>query len=409
MQESHDGYIIGSGFYSAYVDDYPPPHLRKDVLPERKFKQCNNRHYFALGIVCPFCGAEESPESQEGAIDFNQTMIECRKCGKYTPIRQRRCMHCGTDLFEPATQSEENVTIDGHIYKLKGDQTASLVCYSEDAYRLYNRYRNWIVEALDGERFHQQDCRFEGNESVFYIPRSIKHQGIVYLVTAIEKGAFAFCRVYSIIIPDSIENIKQDAFYQCDGLKTLIIPDSVKSLAMRAISGCKDLTSISWQGTTYEDDIDELFIFPDNKDKYAIVLNSGVDEMNPEGTNFPNPKLCLYGWYRFIHRRKLEDLKNQAKKEYWIATIGGNPVERSEWYQVMRLYIDRKTDDIISHKQCYKYGLLDLDNEIKAGFYKKDKLGYCHAFWAVKKALIKQDYGLIWYTPQEMEPDTQFD
>ena len=75
----------------------------------------------------------------------------------------------------------------------------------------------------------------------------------------------------------------------------------------------------------------------------------------------------------------------------------------------MQLHIERKADEIISHKQCYKYGMPDLDNYIKARFYKKGNLGYCHASWAVQKALIKQDYGLIWYTPQEMEPDTQFD
>lgn len=69
-----------------------------------------------------------------------------------------------------------------------------------------------------------------------------------------------------------------------------------------------------------------------------------------------NPKLCCYSWYRLIHRKKLEALRKQAEQEYWNATIGGNPIERSEWYQTMRLYIDRKTDDIISHKHCYKYG-----------------------------------------------------
>jgi len=125
--------------------------------------------------------------------------------------------------------------------------------------------------------------------------------------------------------------------------------------------------------------------------------------------NLLNPKLCCFGWYRVIHKKRLETLRKQAEKDFLNATLGSNPVAESEWYHALRIYLDRKTDNIISRRKCYKYGLERLDSDIKAGFYKKGKLGYCHAAWAVQKALIKQEYGLIWYTPQEMEPDTQFD
>jgi hypothetical protein len=70
------------------------------------YKQCINGHYYAFGVACPFCGAAESQESREGAIDYGQTAKECPNCGGFSPVRQRRCIYCGADLCEPHTQSE---------------------------------------------------------------------------------------------------------------------------------------------------------------------------------------------------------------------------------------------------------------------------------------------------------------
>ena len=253
------------------------------------YKQCLNGHYFAFGIVCPFCGAEESPESLEETIDFNQTMIECRKCGNWTPVRQSRCMYCGSNLFESAPQSEErkrlehtpehitqlpscealekeivsvNVNVNGHIYKLKGDYTASLVCYSEDAYRLYKRYRNWVVEAFAGDIFSGYEKHFDGEELSFSIPSSIFYEDREYRVTRIENGAFAFCVLLSIEIPDSIISIGNSAFFRCIGLRTIIIPDSVEHIEIGAVYKCPNLIYLKWKGNTHYSTVDNPIVFP---------------------------------------------------------------------------------------------------------------------------------------------------
>lgn len=122
-----------------------------------------------------------------------------------------------------------------------------------------------------------------------------------------------------------------------------------------------------------------------------------------------NSRLCCYAWYRFVNRRELEYLRKKAEKDYWNSTCGGNSVELSIWYRVMRAYIDAYTDKVISRKKCYKYGREDIDEAVRDGFVDKNKLGYCHVFWMVKKAILEKEYGLIWNTPQEMKPDTGFD
>ena len=37
------------------------------------------------------------------------------------------------------------------------------------------------------------------------------------------------------------------------------------------------------------------------------------------------------------------------------------------------------------------------------------QLGSCHRIWAMKKQILKEKYGITWYTPAELNPDVIFD
>lgn len=37
------------------------------------------------------------------------------------------------------------------------------------------------------------------------------------------------------------------------------------------------------------------------------------------------------------------------------------------------------------------------------------QLGSCHWLWAMKKRILKEKYGIIWYAPSEVVPDCDFD
>lgn len=61
-----------------------------------------------------------------------------------------------------------------------------------------------------------------------------------------EIGRFDYCRnLISVIIPDGVTSIGQQAFYFCTSLTSVIIPDSVTSIGSSAFSGCKSLASIT--------------------------------------------------------------------------------------------------------------------------------------------------------------------
>ena len=37
------------------------------------------------------------------------------------------------------------------------------------------------------------------------------------------------------------------------------------------------------------------------------------------------------------------------------------------------------------------------------------QLGSCHTLWALQKRILKEKYGITWYTPAELNPDVKFD
>ena len=37
------------------------------------------------------------------------------------------------------------------------------------------------------------------------------------------------------------------------------------------------------------------------------------------------------------------------------------------------------------------------------------QLGSCHTLWDIQKRILKEKYGITWYTPAELNPDVKFD
>ena len=37
------------------------------------------------------------------------------------------------------------------------------------------------------------------------------------------------------------------------------------------------------------------------------------------------------------------------------------------------------------------------------------QLGSCHTLWSLQKCILKEKYGVTWYTPAELNPDVKFD
>ena len=83
-------------------------------------------------------------------------------------------------------------------------------------------------------------------EYAFYNNTSLLTVTILSNVTSIPAYAFAGCSdLTNVTIPNSVTSIDNCAFYNCRGLTGITIPDSVTSIGMSAFDGCKGLTSIT--------------------------------------------------------------------------------------------------------------------------------------------------------------------
>jgi hypothetical protein len=64
---------------------------------------------------------------------------------------------------------------------------------------------------------------------------------------------------------------------------------------------------------------------------------------------------------------------------------------------------ERKSDKIKKAKSLLEEGR----PEEAANLFMQ--LGSCHRFWALKKQILKEKYGITWYSPAELNPDIKYD
>jgi len=111
-----------------------------------------------------------------------------------------------------------------------------------------------------------------------------------------------------------------------------------------------------------------------------------------------------------------------------------NALESSEEYIRIKDEVDREVDIIYAteHIKLSERRLLWLKEQNSVEHYKEEEqrlkqakelihkdpgkaaelywqLGCCHEFWAIRKRLLKVKYGMVWYTPKEVEPYVMFD
>ena len=122
------------------------------------------------------------------------------------------------------------------------------------------------------------------------------------LIDGIETGSgMAFDEngyLVSITIPDTVVNIRSDAFQNCTGLTSITIPNSVTIIDISAFSGCSSLTSI-----TIPNSVTSIGAraFRDCSSLTSITL----------GTNF-NATLDLY-WSTLLTASAMVAMFNQLK------------------------------------------------------------------------------------------------
>ncbi len=92
----------------------------------------------------------------------------------------------------------------------------------------------------------RQNENLSGN---IVIPSTVTFEGKVYVVNAIEEGAFGATKIVSITISKGVTSIGEGAFGACTSLKSIIIPAGVTSIGEGAFGACTSLASVTIPGS----------------------------------------------------------------------------------------------------------------------------------------------------------------
>ncbi len=88
---------------------------------------------------------------------------------------------------------------------------------------------------------------YEGSKpsGSFTVTDAVYNGGITYTVTEIGDGAFEYCDFVNLTIPDSVEDIGDEAFADCEELASLSLGSSVRTIGESAFAYCGKLESVT--------------------------------------------------------------------------------------------------------------------------------------------------------------------
>ncbi len=111
-------------------------------------------------------------------------------------------------------------------------------CYDFEKDGIY-----YIIRGTNVTVTYQNDSLYSYGGNMV-IPSTVTYLGTTYTVTSIGNWAFAYGRIQSIIIPNSVTNIGDDAFHGCLSLTSVNIGSGVTSIGKGAFLACSRLISI---------------------------------------------------------------------------------------------------------------------------------------------------------------------
>ena len=65
--------------------------------------------------------------------------------------------------------------------------------------------------------------------------------------------------------------------------------------------------------------------------------------------------------------------------------------------------------DPIEDTPEYKAISEELEAKIRAEIGEKRGMGFCHLYWSTKRRILKEEYGIDWKSPSQLNPHILFD
>ena len=103
------------------------------------------------------------------------------------------------------------------------------------------------------------------------------------------------------------------------------------------------------------------------------------------------PEVMKEVYTQFVNER-IEQEEKWLEMDTWDDPFGDDP-------ESMKISMSKKIEEAKR--------LLPSNPEQAAELFMQ--LGCCHTIWALQKRILKEKYGITWYTPAELNPDVKFD
>ena len=133
----------------------------------------------------------------------------------------------------------------------------------------------------------------------------------------------------SVTIPNSVNEIEKDAFYNCDQLAKVELGRSVRSIGDEAFASCDNLSAIRIPNSVRT--IGRRAFFGCNKLVYAVIARM-VFSIGEDAFNSPNLRNVVIG------RRCYKKFKGQAGFPSSAVIRFSGPIEKVvDWFKSIRI------------------------------------------------------------------------
>ncbi len=151
----------------------------------------------------------------------------------------------GKNVFKDCT-SLKTITLPSNLTKIEAGSFRG--CTSLKTIEISNKNKHYKI--FEGVMFNK-------NKSILFAYPPVKENETYEIpdsVSEISDWAFANCNnLKSVIIPDSVQKIGEGAFFRCENLERIIIPYSVDVIEDTAFRGCENLKEVYIESKTIKE------------------------------------------------------------------------------------------------------------------------------------------------------------
>lgn len=235
------------------------------------------------------CGAKDIIKISATGHDLTEWAVITESKCEIEGLKQRICLTCG----HKETESINALSHLENAWVVKGNEKHFLCMYCGILLRIEEINKpSQNLEITDYAILGLGNC----SDIDIVLPSTYNN----YSIQIIGEQAFEYSNILSIIMPESLIAIKDDAFYQCSNLEIVHLGENVKTIGDKAFARCislktlslpNSITNIGKSAFAYCSSLEiiyignnisklEMRVFQDCKNLTSIYFNGTLEEWN---------------------------------------------------------------------------------------------------------------------------------